>query len=45
MVLPVGQKSNKSWMKCSNGFDVTHLFLEQRNSCVEVRQKFDPIQT
>ena len=24
----VGQKPNKSWMKCSNGFDMIQLFRE-----------------
>ena len=41
----VGQKSNKSWMNCSNGFNMTQLFWEQRKRHMEARQKFDQIQT
>ena len=31
-----GQKTNKSWMKCSNGLDTTQLFGEQMKSRMEI---------
>ena len=41
----VGQKSNKSSIKYSNGLDTNPTFGEQRKSGMEVGRKFDPIQT